>query len=470
MNFNINKNDIIHFVGIGGIGMSGIALIMKSLGYTVQGTDVNKSKNTERLKKNKIKIYFSHKEKNINKVKILVVSSAIKKNNRELIAAKKNKILILKRAEMLAHLLSLKKNIVITGSHGKTTITSLISTILNDSKFNPTIVNGGILNSINTNAKLGKDDWAVVEADESDGSFLKYKKLFSIVSNIDCEHMDYYKNMLNLTTQFERFIQSTALLGKSIVCSDDKKLLKIAKKNKSKNILTYGFNKVSDFQIINVKNNNMGMSFDLKISQKKKKIIIKKFIINLIGVHNVLNATASIALALSIGININSIKKSLKEFKGVQRRMTQLLNIRSIKIFDDYAHHPTEIKAVLKACKSNFKNRKIISIFQPHRYSRIKYLYKDFTKSFTNSDLVLLCPIYAAGEKKNNLTQDKLAKDIIKNSEKNVIIVKSAKDIELFLKNNLKANEIVIGMGAGTISSWMKNISKNYQKYVSTRC
>ena len=212
MQININKNDVVHFVGIGGIGMSGIALIMKSLGYTVQGSDLSKSKNTERLNK-KIKIFYNHSYSNVKKAKIIVISSAITNKNKELLFAKKN-ILIIKRADMLAHLLSLKKNIIISGSHGKTTITSLVSTILNNSKYNPTIVNGGILNSIDANARVGKDEWAVVEADEFDGSFLKFKKLYSITSNIDYEHMDYYKNIKNLHQKFEKFINTTTLLEK----------------------------------------------------------------------------------------------------------------------------------------------------------------------------------------------------------------------------------------------------------------
>ncbi len=467
MQININKNDVVHFVGIGGIGMSGIALIMKSLGYAVQGSDLSKSKNTERLKKKKIKIFHNHSYSNVKKAKIIVISSAITNKNKELLFAKKKNILIIKRADMLAHLLSLKKNIIISGSHGKTTITSLVSTILNNSKYNPTIVNGGILNSINANARVGKDDWAVVEADESDGSFLKFKKLYSITSNIDYEHMDYYKNIKNLYQKFEKFINTTTLLGKAIVCSDDKKLKKIAEKNLNKNILTYGYNSKADFRILNSQNTNMGMKFDLKLQQKKKKITLNNFYINLIGKHNVLNATASIALALSIGINQKVIKHSLKEFKGVQRRMTQLMNFNNKLFYDDYAHHPTEITAVLKACRANFSKRKIISVFQPHRYSRLKYLYDKFTKSFYNSDVVLLCPIYSAGEKKNNISQYKLGRDIIKNSKTEVILVNNEVEIEKFLKKNLANNEIVIGMGAGSISMWMKKISINYKKYAT---
>ena len=471
MKIELAKTEVIHFVGIGGIGMSGLSLIMKGKGFKVQGSDISSNKNIERLKKEKIKIFIGHKKQNLNNATIIVISSAIKKNNPELIEAKRKGLPIIKRGKMLAHIVSLMKNIVVVGSHGKTTTTSLVTSIFQKTKLDPTIINGGVINSLKNSAKLGRSDWSILEADESDGSFVHIPPTYSIITNIDREHMDFYKSMDDLKNYFIEFIEKVPSFGKSFICLDDKINYELIKKLKNKNFYTYGTNSKSNFLIKNINQKRELTQFDLYISvPNKKKQKIKNIKIPLLGVHNVRNAVAAAAIAITVGISVKNIKNGLLKFKGVQRRFNKIFKFNNVDFFDDYAHHPTEIQAVLKACKSNFKNRKIISIFQPHRYSRIKYLYKDFTKSFTNSDLVLLCPIYAAGEKKNNLTQDKLAKDIIKNSEKNVIIVKSAKDIELFLKNNLKANEIVIGMGAGTISSWMKNISKNYQKYVSTRC
>ena len=462
MNLNFNKKDIIHFIGIGGIGMSGIALILKQMGYEVQGSDISKkNKNIDRLKKNKIKVFDCHKASNIKQSKIIVISSAIKKENPELIQANKLKnILIIKRADMLAHIISLKKNIVVSGSHGKTTITSLVSTILKDAHYKPTIVNGGIINSMNSNANLGNGDWSVIEADESDGSFLKFNNTHAIVSNIDFEHMDYYKNFNNLKNQFKIFLEKTPLFGKNIICLDDKNLRKIKAKIKNQNFITYGFRKEANFIPHNIKFKDMKIIFDLKVNLKKQTII-KNITLNLIGKHNVLNATASIIAALNIGIPISKIKKSLKNFSGVQRRMTKILDYKQRLIFDDYAHHPTEIASVLSACKSNFMKKRIISVFQPHRYSRVISLYNEFSKCFTLSDLVILCPIYAAGEKSMIFDLNKFAKNISVKSDVPIVVIKDENNLEIFLKKNLIKNDIVISMGAGNISSWIRNISKN---------
>ena len=459
---NFNKKDIIHFIGIGGIGMSGIALILKKMGYEVQGSDISKkNKNIDRLKKNKIKVFNAHKATNIKQSKIIVISSAIKKDNPELNHANKSKkILIIKRADMLAHIISLKKNIVVSGSHGKTTITSLVSTILKDAHYNPTIVNGGIINSMNSNADLGNGEWTVIEADESDGSFLKFNNTHAIVSNIDFEHMDYYKNFNNLKNQFKLFLEKTPLFGKNIICIDDKNIKKIKTKINNQNFITYGFTENANFVPINIKFRDMKIIFDLKINLKKQ-IIIKNIILNLIGKHNVLNATASIIAALNVGVPISKIKKSLKNFSGVQRRMTKILDFQQRLIFDDYAHHPTEITSVLSACKSNFANKRIVSIFQPHRYSRVTSLYDEFSKSFILSDLVVLCPIYAAGEKHTIFDLHKFAKNISVKSNVPIVMIKDEFNLEVFLKKNLMKNDIVVSMGAGNVSSWIRNISKN---------
>lgn len=462
MELQINKKNIIYFIGIGGIGMSGIALIMKNLGYSISGSDLSKnSKVLDQLKKNKIKIIIGHNSKAILKADIVVVSTAIKSNNKEYVLAKKNKIIIIKRADMLAHLINLKKNIIVSGSHGKTTITSLISHLLKENKFYPTIVNGGIINSIKSNAILGKGEWAVVEADESDGSFLKFKSIFSIVSNIDFEHMDYYKNFKNLKNNFEIFLKKTPLLGKNIVCIDDKNLKSILNKINKKNSLTYGFSEKANLQCKNVKYIDMGTQFDLSVNLPKKQLLIRKIKLRLLGVHNILNATATFAVGLLLNINITKIKKSLLNFSGVQRRLTLLYNSKSIIVYDDYAHHPTEIKAVLNACKNNFKNKKIIAIFQPHRYSRVMNLYKEFTKSFVKADQVLICPVYSAGEKNKHFNYDKFCRNVVTNSKTKVIQTFSKEQINLFLKKNLTNNQVVIAMGAGNISVWIRDIVKS---------
>ena len=456
----INLNQKIHFIGIGGIGMSGLAQIMKNMGFKVQGSDMINSKNVERCRKIGIKIFRSHKKENIDHTSIVIKSSAIKNNNPEIKAATEKNITILKRAEMLAHVVALKTNIVITGSHGKTTTTSLISNILSQAKFDPTIINGGIINSFNGNARLGKGNWAVLEADESDGSFLNFPINYSVVTNIDREHMDFYKNFKNLKNAFLKFLNKTPLIGKSFICIDDYEIKKLSKKIKNKNFYTYGFSEKADFQILNPIYKKDYSIFDLKISiPGENKRTIKKIKLNLIGSHNILNSVGAISLCLHIGIKIKIIKNSLKKFSGIQRRLTKRFTFKEREFFDDYAHHPTEIKSVLKSLKLTSNGRKIISVFQPHRYSRLKFLKKDFSSSFKNSDLVVLCPVYAAGEKVdkkyNPMT---FAKSITQYSNTQVVLINGEKDLNNFFKKNLISNEIVICMGAGSISKWLREI------------
>jgi len=457
---NLGQKDIIHFVGIGGIGMSGLAQIMKNMGFKIQGSDQNKNKNTISCSKSGIKIFIGHSSNNIKRATIIVKSTAIKNNNVELKYAKKNKIPIYPRAEVLADVVSLKKNIIITGSHGKTTTTSLVAKILSDQKLDPTIINGGVINSFNSNAKLGKGDWSILEADESDGSFLKLPINYSIVTNIDHEHIDYYKNYKNLETSFLKFINKTPPTGKSIICVDNANIRKILVKIKNKNILTYGENKNADYKIENIKYHFDSTIFNLSFKDKdRKKKTIKNINVKLLGKHNVLNTAAALIVCLNLGANINVIKKSLRNFSGVQRRMTKVFSKNNNDFYDDYAHHPTEIHSILEGVKNVNPKRKIISIFEPHRYSRVMFLKNEFSKCFSKSDLVIMCPLYAAGEKRNikfNVT--KFANLIAKNSRTQVIVVKDEFDLSKFLKRNLINNEIIIGMGAGTISKWMAGL------------
>ncbi len=460
---NLGQKEIIHFVGIGGIGMSGLAQIMKNMGFRIQGSDQNKNKNTLSCSRAGIKIFIGHARKNVKKSTLLVKSSAIKKNNCEIRYAREKKIPIYSRAEILADVVSLKKNIIITGSHGKTTTTSLVSKILSDQKLDPTIINGGVINSLKSNAKLGKGDWAILEADESDGSFLKLPINYSIVTNIDYEHVDFYKNFKTLENSFIKFIEKTPPTGKSIICIDNKNIKKIFKRIKNKNIITYGEDKLSNYKISNIRYNVNYSIFDLSylnIQKKNKKI--KNIKLKLLGKHNVLNAAAAITVCLNLGVNQNIIKRSLKNFSGVQRRMTKIFSKNNTDFYDDYAHHPTEIACILEGVKNVCKDKNIISIFEPHRYTRALSLKKEFSKSFKNSDLTLLCPLYAAGEKKDHkYNQMEFAKLISKYSKTQVIIIQDFKDIEKFFKKNSIDNEIVIGMGAGKISKYMwelKNI------------
>ena len=462
MKINIASNEVIHFIGIGGIGMSGLAQIMNNMGFAIQGSDLSKNKNTERLIKKGIKVYFGHNQKNLKKTTMVVISSAVKETNKELLAAKNKKLPIFKRGEMLANIVSLKKNIVITGSHGKTTTTSLVANILVEAGLDPTVINGGVINSLKNNAQLGKGEWAVIESDESDGSFLKIPITYSVVTNIDKEHLDFYKKFSNLLKSFKKFIEKTPPFGKSFICLDDINNQGLIKKLSIKNFQTYGFNKKSNFSIILKKKNFNFSKFDLKIKiLGKKNKLLKNFQIPLLGDHNIKNATAAIAIALTIGIDIAHIKNGLKNFLGVQRRFNKIFSHRKNDFYDDYAHHPTEINEVLRSVRSVNKNRKIISVFQPHRYSRLNLLKNEFSKSFRLADEVVLCPVYSAGEKIDKSYDNYLFGNLIaKNSKVRLIIINSENDLFNYFKQNLFSNELVICMGAGSISSWIKIIAK----------
>ncbi len=463
MKINIASNEVIHFIGIGGIGMSGLAQIMKNMGFIIQGSDLIQNKNIERLVKSGIRVFFRHDKKNLKKATMIVISSAIKRNNKELKAARFKNLPVFKRGDMLANIVSLKKNIVIAGSHGKTTTTSLVANILLEAGLDPTIINGGVINSFKNTAQLGKGEWAVIESDESDGSFLKLPITYSIVTNVDREHLDYYGNFEKLKKSFIKFIEKTPSFGKSFVCIDNKNLKSLLSRCENNNYLTYGFNKNANYQIVNVKKNVNNSIFDLKIKFAKKKILeVKNLKINLLGNHNISNVTASIAVALNLGININKIKKALRKFLGIQRRFTKVFSIGKRDFFDDYAHHPTEITAVINSAREVYKDRKIICVFQPHRYSRIKALKNEFAQSFRSIDTVVLCPVYAAGErKKYNFNQNSFSKLVSKKSRTQVVNISSQKDLKNYFKKNLLNNEIIICMGAGSISNWIRKIGSD---------
>ena len=462
MKIKLAKTELIHFVGMGGIGMSGLALIMKELGFKIQGSDISFNKNVERLKKNKINVFIGHKKQNIKKSTILVMSSAIKKNNSEYLEAKKKKLPVYKRGEMLAHVVSLMRNIVVAGSHGKTTTTSLVSNIFSKAKIDPTIINGGILNSFGNSAKLGKSNWCILESDESDGSFINIPPTYSIITNIDEEHMDFYKTMNNLKNKFIHFIENTPSFGKSFICLDDKNSREVLKKATNKNYSTYGIHKNSNFKIINISQKINYSKFDVKITLLGNLVkFIRNIQIPIIGLHNIRNATAALAVASSIGISNKIIKKGLKEFEGVQRRFTKLFSFQSVPFFDDYAHHPTEIKEVLNGVKKVYKNKEIVCVFQPHRITRIKNLRKEFSLAFKKANTVVLCPIYKAGENISlGFTYSNFAKEIIKNSNVKLILIKNSLDLIKFTKQNIYGDKIVIGMGAGTISNWLRELQK----------
>mgnify|MGYP001328167766 FL=1 len=449
----LNKTDIIHIIGIGGIGMSGIAEIMSKMGYRVQGSDANKSNNTKRLEKKNIKVFIGHKKSNVKKANIVFFSTAIKNSNIEMISARENNIPTLPRFKILSHLMRLKKGIAISGSHGKTTTTTMVSSIFMHQNLKPTIINGGIINEIGTNTKLGTGEWMVVEADESDGTFLKLPATISAITNIDKEHLDYYKSFSILKKSFKKFITQVPFYGFSVVCNDDPYLKKLITDIKSTSIIKYGFSKNSDIRALNVRVKNDSVVFDVENNLlKNNKKIIKNYQLPMLGSYNILNALVGIAISLKLKLPQQKTKQALKNFDGVARRFTKIDRINNNLFIDDYAHHPTEIDSVLSAAKQSQSSNNIIAVFQPHRYSRVLTLKKEFSKCFKKANTVLVLDIYAAGEKNYTSFKIKTLVNLIKNNSKtDTHYIESIDLVSKFL--NAGKRNLVIFMGAGNISS-----------------
>ncbi len=448
----MKKNIRIHFIGISGIGMSGIAELMQDKGYLIQGSDKTLNDNSKRLKAKGIKFFLGHNKKNIDKVDTVVFSSAIQMNNPEIKAALEKKIPLLSRADMLSELMKNKKSIAIAGSHGKTTTTSLVGNILSQANLDPTIVNGGIINSLSKNNRYGKGEWMVVEADESDGSFLKLPHQISIITNLDIEHMDFYKTKKNLIDSFESFINMLPFYGTSIICLDDKNLKSLIKKIKTRNIITYSIkNKNADVLIYDIINEYKKTSFRLNVKNNKiKNLKNYKFIINAIGDHNILNGTASIIASKLVGVKNISINKALRNYIGVKRRFTLLGKKNKSLIYDDYAHHPTEILATMNAAKKIKKN--IVVVFQPHRFSRTKILMNEFVNVLSKIKDLIILETYSAGEKslKGSTSKDIYLK--VHKNNRNIIYLKNLNFLDKVLIQHTMKDKIIIFMGAGSIS------------------
>ena len=460
------KKKHIHFIGIGGIGMSGIAQVLHKKGFRVSGSDLSENIIIKKLKK-KMKICGSHKAENVNNADIVVYSSAVKKNNIELLTAKKKKIPVFSRAMMLAQVMRLKSSITVAGSHGKTTTTSLISSIFETSGMDPTILSGGIINNLKINAKLGKGDWIVAEADESDGSFMYLPSTIGVINNIDLEHVDYYKNIKHLKESFIRYSENIPFYGFISLGIDCKNVREIKKKIYGKKITTYGLSQKCNYSATNVKiikkNNSYLTSFDL-IENFGTKKILKNFISPLLGDHNVKNILASISVSRGVKISYSNIKKALKTFSGVKRRFTVLHKSKDNLIIDDYAHHPIEIKETLKSLKE-ITNNQIISIFEPHRYSRISAMIDDFIHCFKNSNQIFILPVFSAGEKKINKIDSAFFYKKLKEKYINKNIYLSENDNFFFdrLKEKMTPGNNIIFLGAG-LSSKTANKFKNYLK------
>ena len=462
---------IIHFIGIGGIGMSGIAEILFQSGYHVQGSDLIQSNNTNRLKKLGIKVYIGQKKSNIIDAKIIVVSTAISEKNDEFIAAKKMFLPIVHRSEMLGELMRLKQSIAIAGTHGKTTTTSLIAKMIEENGMDPTIINGGIISSLDSNARLGNGEWMVVEADESDGSFSKLNPTAAIITNIDLEHLDYHKNEDNLENAFYNFVSSIPFYGFVCLCIDNPRTQRLISKLENKKVITYGMSANADIRATNIyyKNNKMNFSLNIK-NNKEFEENVYKIEFSMIGMHNIQNALATIATGIELKIPLTKIKNTLKNFTGVERRFQKVGNFKNTTIIDDYGHHPVEINSALSAAKFLAPESKIIAIFQPHRYSRLKDLFDDFCSCFNKADHVFLLDVYAAGEKSiKKFESINLEKGLADYGHKNVLYIQNQKLIAKSLLQIIHPNDLIICLGAGSITKIANSLEeelKNEDKHI----
>ncbi len=439
---------ILHFVGIGGIGMSGIAEILHNLGYKVQGSDVSESSNVARLRKLGISVFIGHKPENLENAHVLVVSSAIKPDNPELITARNQRLPVVKRAEMLAELVRLKWSIAIAGTHGKTTTTTLIAQILETAKLDPTVINGGIINAYGTNTRLGAGDWMVVEADESDGTFLKLGATIAVVTNIDPEHLDHYGDFETLKAAFVSFIQNLPFYGYGVVCIDHPEVQALIPKIADRRLITYGFSPQADVRAVNLRKTATGTLFDVDVQGR----VLQDLFLPMLGEHNVQNALSAVAIAQQLKIDDETLKQGLANFKGVKRRFTLVDVVDGVTIIDDYGHHPVEIAAVLKAAR-DATDKKVIAVVQPHRYTRVRDLWEQFSTCFNLADSVVLLPIYEAGETPlDGISSVALGESIRNHGHKNVTVLESADALAALIKNTAATGDYVVCLGAGNIT------------------
>jgi len=437
----------IHFVGIGGIGMSGIAELLLNLGYKVSGSDVKSSDITARLKTLGGAIFKGHAAENIKGADVVVISSAIDPDNPEVQAAGQSSIPVIPRAEMLAELMRLKYSIAIAGAHGKTSTTSIVASVLAEGGLDPTVVIGGKLKSIGSNAVLGEGDFIVAEADESDGSFLKFSPTIAVVTNIDKEHLDFYADLDAIKTVFLNFLDRIPFYGLAVLCLDNEPIQDLIPRMK-KRYTTYGMTSQADFQIRDVEFGQQKSRFDIYHRGNKMGMIN----LNLPGIHNVYNATASIAVGVELNIAFDQIKRALETVEGVQRRLEIKGESNGVTVIDDYGHHPTEIKVTLETIEENWPNRRKVVVFQPHRYSRTRALFDEFSRAFYQSDVLVVLPIYAASEKKiEGVTSQNLCEEIKAHGHKEVIHADGFKTALSHLKQTLQPGDVLLTLGAGDV-------------------
>src|SRR5690349_2584852 len=446
----------IHFVGIGGIGMSGIAEVLCNLGYTVQGSDAADSGNVARLREKGVKVSVGHKAENVDGAHVVVVSTAIKRDNPELMAARAQRIPVVRRAEMLAELMRLKSCVAIAGTHGKTTTTTMVATLLDAGWLDPTVINGGIINAYGSNARMGAGDWMVVEADESDGTFLKLPSDVVIVTNIDPEHLDHFKTFEAIQDAFRNFIENIPFYGFAVMCTDHPVVQTLVGKLVDRRILTYGQNPQADVLLADLAVENGASHFVVHFRDREGKTThsIDRLVLPMPGRHNALNAVAAIAVAHELGIKDDVIRKALANFGGVKRRFTRVGEWNGALIIDDYGHHPVEIAAVLRAARESAKG-KVIAVMQPHRYTRLRDLFEQFCTCFNDADTVIIAPVYPAGEAPiAGADRDSLVAGLRAHGHRQALALEAPDKLAGMLKELASPGDYVVCLGAGSITQW----------------
>jgi UDP-N-acetylmuramate--alanine ligase len=446
----------IHFVGIGGIGMSGIAEVLCNLGYTVQGSDAADGANVARLRDKGITVSVGHKAENVAGADVVVVSTAIKRDNPELMAARAQRIPVVRRAEMLAELMRLKSCVAIAGTHGKTTTTSMVATLLDAGGLDPTVINGGIINAYGTNARLGDGDWMVVEADESDGTFLKLPTDVAIVTNVDPEHLDHFKTFEAVQDAFRSFVENVPFYGFAVMCIDHPVVQSIVGRIEDRRIITYGVNPQADARLVDLTPTGGGSRFNVVFRDRKTDATheITDIVLPMPGRHNASNATAAIAVARELGLSDEAIRKAMAGFGGVKRRFTRTGEWNGITVIDDYGHHPVEIAAVLRAARES-TDGKIIAVVQPHRYTRLQSLFEEFCTCFNDADAVVVAEVYAAGEAPiEGIDRDHFVLGLRTHGHRDVVPLPKPDDLAGIVKGLAKPGDLVVCLGAGNISQW----------------
>jgi UDP-N-acetylmuramate--alanine ligase len=459
----------IHFVGIGGIGMSGIAEVLIEAGYIVQGSDLKATKITNRLERLGAKIFEGQRAENLEGAEVIVISSAIKRGNPELDEARRLGLPVVRRAEMLAELMRLRSNIAVAGTHGKTTTTTMVAALLDAGGIDPTVINGGIIHAYDSNARVGKGEWMVVEADESDGTFNRLPATIAIVTNIDPEHMEHWGTIENLRKGFDDFVSNIPFYGLAVLCTDHPEVQALVGRITDRRIVTYGFNAQAEVRAVNLRYKGGTAHFDILLAQDD--IAIENCTLPMPGDHNVSNALAAVAVARHLGMKAAEICGALASFKGVNRRFTKVGEVDGVAIIDDYGHHPVEIAAVLKAARqavADNPDARVIAVHQPHRYSRLSTLFEDFCTCFNDADVVGIAEVYGAGEDPiPGATREDLVAGLIRHGHRHARAIISEADLERLVREQSRPGDIVVCLGAGTISTWANNLPARLMKHAS---